>query len=128
MQQMHFNKIGHKNSCMLFLLLHDSKLSQQNTQRKSSEADINNPNLENTSSVSKDFEHINQESYFAALEKGPSEKSQRGNSSPRLEQDFKTGGLDGFRARLQEEGISKAASDLISRSRRSNCDASYESS
>ena len=125
---MHFNKIGHKNSCMLFLLLHDSKLSQQNTQRKSSEADINNPNLENTSSVSKDFEHINQESYFAALEKGPSEKSQRGNSSPRLEQDFKTGGLDGFRARLQEEGISKAASDLISRSRRPNSNANYESS
>ena len=108
------------------LILNDSKSSQQNTQGKSSEADINNPSLGNTSLVSKDFEHVNQESYFAALEKGPSEKSQRGNSSPRLEQDFKTGGLDGFRARLQEEGISKTASDLISRSRRPNSNASYE--
>ena len=49
--------------------------------------------------------NINQESYFAALEKGPSEKSQRGNSSPSSEQDSTTGGLDSFRARLQEEGI-----------------------
>ena len=89
---------------MLFLLLHDSKSSQQNTQRKSSEADINKPNLENTSSVSKDFEHINQESYFAALEKRTFEKSQRGNSFPRLEQDFKTGGLDvsGLYCRIRE--------------------------
>ena len=108
--------------------MHDSKSSQQNTQGTSPQAHINNPSLGNTSLVSKDFEHVNQESYFAALEKGPSEKSQRGNSSPRLEQDFKTGGLDGFRARLQEEGISKAASDLISKSRRPNCNANYESS
>ena len=59
-------------------ILHDSKSSQQNTQGKSSQADINNPSLDNTSLVSKDFEHVNQESCFAALEKGPYEKSQRG--------------------------------------------------
>ena len=46
------------------------------------------------------------------MEKGPSEKSQTGNSSPSSEQDSKTGGLDGFRARLQEEEISKADSTL----------------
>ena len=57
------------------LILIDSKSSQQNTQGKSSEADINNPSLGNTSLVSKDFEHVNQESYFAALEKGRSKKS-----------------------------------------------------
>ena len=79
-----------------------------------------------TGLVSKDFEHVNQESYFAVLEKGPSEKFQRGNSSPSSEQDSTTGGLDGFRARLQEEGISKTAFDLISRSRRPNSNASYE--
>ena len=109
-------------------ILHDSKSSQQNTQGTSPQAHINNPSLDNTSLVSKDFEHVNQESYFAALEKGPSEKSQRGNSSPSPEQDSKTGGLDGFRARLQEEEISKAASDLISKSRRPNSNANYESS
>ena len=96
-------------------ILHDSESSQQNTQGKSSEADINNPSL-------------NQETYFAALEKGLSEKSQRVNLPPSSEQESKTGGLNGFRARLQEEGISKAASDLISRSRRPNSNANYESS
>ena len=111
-------------------ILHDSKSSQQNTQEKSSQADINNPSLDNTSLVSKDFEHVNQEPYFAALEKGPShsQKSQRGNTSPRSEQDPKTGGLNSFLARLQEEGISKAASDLISKSIRPNSNANYESS
>ena len=76
--------------------------------------------------VFKDIEHVNQESYFVALVKGSSEKSQRGNSSPSSEQDSKTGGLDGFRARLQEKGISKAASDLISKSRRPNCNANFD--
>ena len=109
-------------------ILHDSKSSQQKTQGASPQAHINNPSLDNTSLVSKDFEHVNQESYFAALEKGPSEKSQRGNSSSSSEKDCKTGGLDGFQARLQEEGISKAASYLISKSRRSNSNANYESS
>ena len=88
------------------------KVLEKNTNGKSFQADINNPSLDNKSLVSKDFKHINQESYFAALEKGPSEKSQWGNSSPSSEQDSTTGGLDGLRARLQEEGISKAASNL----------------
>ena len=109
-------------------IFHNSISSQQNTQRKSSQADINNSSLDSTSLVSKDFEHVNQESNFAALEKGPSEKSQRGNSSPSSEQDSKTGGLDGFRARLHEEEISKAASDLISKSRRPNSNANFGSS
>ena len=47
-------------------ILHDSKSSQQNTQGESSKAGINNPSLVNASLVSKDFEHVNQESYFAA--------------------------------------------------------------
>ena len=109
-------------------ILHDSKSSQQNTQGKSSQAGINNPSQDNTSLVSKDFEHVNQEPYFAALEKGPSEKFQRGHLSPSSKQDSKTGGLDGFRAILQEEGISKAASDLISKSRITNSNTNYESS
>ena len=108
--------------------MHDSKSSQQNTQGKSSVPDINNPSLGNTSLVSKDFEHVNQEFFFAALEKGPSEKSQKVSSSPSSEQDSTTGGLDGFRTRLQEGGISKAASDLISSSGRPNSNANYESS
>ena len=77
--------------------------TQQNTEGTSSQAHINNPSLDNTSLVSRDFEHVSQKSYFAALEKGPSEKSQRENSSPSSKQDSKTGGLDGFRAILQEE-------------------------
>ena len=109
-------------------ILHDSKSSQQNTQERSFQADINNPSLDNRTLVSKDFEHVNQESCFAALEKGPPEKSQRGNSSPSSEQDPKTGDLDRFRARLQEKEILKAASDLISKSRRPNSNANYESS
>ena len=108
-------------------ILHDSKSSQQNTQGASPQAHINNPSLDNTSLVSKDFEHVNQESYFAALEKGSSEKSQRGNSYPSSEQDSTTGSLCNFRARLQEEGISKAASDLISRSRGPDSNPNYES-
>ena len=114
--------------CFSFIL-HDSKSSQQNTQGTSTQAHINNPSLGNTNLVSKDLEHVNQGSHFAALEKEPSEKSQRGNSSPSSEQDSKTGGLDGFRARLQEEGISKAATDFISKPpRRPNSNANYESS
>ena len=105
-------------------ILHDSKSFQQNTQGKSSQADINNTSLDNTSLASKDFEHVNQEPSFAALWRGPSEKSQRRNSSPSSEQDSKTGDLDG----LQKEGISKAASDPISKSRRPSFNANYESS
>ena len=60
-------------------ILHDSKNSLKITQAKSFEADINDPSLESTSLVPKDFEHVNQESYFATLEKGPSEKFQKGN-------------------------------------------------
>ena len=86
------------------------------------------PSLDNTSLVSKDFKHVNQEYYFAVLEKGPSEKFQRGNSSSSSEQDSKTGGLDGFRARLQEDKISKAASHLFSKSKRPNSNQNYESS
>ena len=127
MQLMRFNRIGHTNSCMFFLHFHDSKSSQQNTQGKSSKADIDDSSLDSTSLVSEDFEHFNGESYFAALEKGLSEKTQRGNSSPSLKQDSTTGCLDSFLARLQDEGISKAASDLISKSRRANCNENYES-
>ena len=43
---------------------------------KGFQADINNPSLDNTSLESKDFENVNQESYFAALKKRPSEKSE----------------------------------------------------
>ena len=53
--------------------------------------------------------------------------SKRGDSFPTSEQDSTTCGLDGFQARLQEEGISQATSDLISRSRRPNSNANYES-
>ena len=69
-------------------ILHDSKSSQQYSQGKISKADINNPSLDSTSLVSKDFEHLNRESYFAALEKRAFEKSQRGNFSPSSEQHF----------------------------------------
>ena len=55
---------------MFFSILHDPKNSQQNIQGKSSKAGINNSSLENKSLVCKDFEYVNQESYFAALEKG----------------------------------------------------------
>ena len=126
MQQMHFNRIWHSNSFIFFPILHDSKSSKQNTQGRSLKADINDPSPDNASLLSKDFEHINQESYFAALEKGPSERFQRGNSSPSSELDSTTSGLDGFQVRLQEKGISKVASDLISRSRRPNSNANYE--
>ena len=63
-------------------ILHDSKSSQLNTQGKSSKAGINNPSLDNTSLVCKDYEHVNQESYFAALEKGPFLKTPRGKFIP----------------------------------------------
>ena len=126
MQQMHFNRIWHSNSFIFFPILHDSKSSKQNTQGRSSKADINDPSPDNTSLLSKDFEHVNQESYFTALEKGPSERSQKGNSSPSSELDSTTSGLDGFQARLQEKGILKVASDLISRSRRPNSNSNYE--
>ena len=53
-------------------------------------------------------------------------KSKRGNSSPSSEQDSITGGVDGFCTRLLEKRISKAASDLISRSRRPNFNANYK--
>ena len=102
------------------------KVLNKTVKEKSSQADINNPSLDSTSLVFKNIEHVNQESYFAALEKGPFEKSQRGNSSPSSEQDSKTGGLDSFWARLQEKGISKTASDLISKSKRPNSNANFE--
>ena len=53
--------------------------------------------------------------------------SKKGNSSPSSEQDSTTRGVGGFWARLQEEEISKAASVCISRSRRPNPNANFES-
>ena len=120
-------ELGTQIPVCLSPILHDSKGSPQKTQGKSSETDINNPSLDNTSLVSKDFEHDNQGSYFVALEKGTSEKSQRGNSSPNSEQDSTTAALDGFWARYQEEGISNVACNLISRSSSPNSNANYES-
>ena len=67
-------ELGTQIPVCLSPFLHGPKSSQQNTQGKSSEVDINNPILDNTSLASKDFGHVIQESYFAALEKGP-EKS-----------------------------------------------------
>ena len=96
---------------------------RSNTQGKSPKADIKKPlSLDNTSLVTKDFEHANQESYSPALKKKLSEKSQRGNWFTSSEQDSTTGGF-----KLQEEGISKAASDLMSKSTRPNSNANYES-
>ena len=109
-------------------MLQDSKIFQQNTQGISSKSNINNPSLGNTSLVSKDFEHINQEFYFAALEKKLFEKSHKENSSPNLEHDPTTVGLGIVLDNLQEERILKAASDLTSKSRRPNSNANYESS
>ena len=63
---------------------------------------------------------------MAVLAKRPYEKSQRANSSPSTEPDLKTGALDSFRAKLQEQRISKAASNLISKSRRPNSNTSYD--
>ena len=77
MQQMHFHRIQHKKPVCFSFILHDSKSSQQDTQGKGSKGNINNPSLKSTSLVSKDFEHVNQESYFAASEKVSSKKLQR---------------------------------------------------
>ena len=62
--------------CFSSILL-DFKSSQLKTQRESSKADIINPSRDNTSLISNNFEHVNQESFFAVLKKRPSEKSQR---------------------------------------------------
>ena len=42
-----------------------------------------------------------------------------GNSSPCPKQNFKSSGMDGLRARLQKEGISREASNVSIKSRRS---------
>ena len=86
MQQMHFNRNKHKKPVCFSFILHDSKISQQDTQGKGSKGDINNPSLKNTSLVCKDFEHVNQESYFAGLEKVSSKKFQRRYSCLSLQQ------------------------------------------
>ena len=74
---------------------------------RSSKADVNNPNLDNLSLVSKGYQHVNEESNFAALEKDS-------------EQDSTTGTLDSFRVRLQEEGISKVATNLYLQVKKTN--------
>ena len=55
-------------------------------------------------------------------------KSKGRNSFPCPKQNCKISGMDGFRVRLQKEGISMEASKLIFKSRRSSSNSNNESS
>ena len=74
-------ELGTQISVCFSSILLDFKSSQLKTQRESSKADIINPSRDNTSLISNNFEHVNQESFFAVLKKRPSEKSQRESHS-----------------------------------------------
>ena len=63
---------------------------------------------------------------FVDLEERSLKKPKGRNSSPCPKQNFKISGMDGLRTRLQKEGVSREASNLIINSRRSSSNSNYE--
>ena len=108
-------------------ILHDPKGFEQSPQRQSTYDDPCNSSLAITIVVPRSNENVHTTTNFIDLKERSIKKSKRRNSSPCPKQNFKISGMDGLRARLQKEGVSREASNLIIKSRRSSSNSNYQS-
>ena len=91
-------------------ILHDPKGFEQSPQRQSTYDDPCNSSLAITTVVPRNNDNVYTTSNFIDLEERSLKKSKGRNSSPCPKQNFKISGMDGLRARLQKEGVSREAS------------------
>ena len=108
-------------------ILHDPKGFEQSPQRQSTYDDPCNSSLAITTVVPRSSENVHTITNFIDLEERSLKKSKRRNSSLCSKQNFKISDMDGLRARLQKEGVSMKASNLIIKSRLSSSNSNYES-
>ena len=80
-----------------------------------------------TTVVPRSNENVHKTINFINLEERSLKKSKGRNSSSCPKQNFKISGMDSLRARLQKEGVSREASNLIIKSRRLSSNSNYES-
>ena len=120
-------KLVSQESLCFSPILHDPKNFEQSPERESTYDDPCNSSLAITTVVSRSNENVHTATNFIDLEERSLKKPTRRNSSPCPKQNFKISGMDGLRARLQKEGVSRGASNLIIKSRRSSSNSNYES-
>ena len=121
------NKIGSTKVYAFPPILHDPKGLEQCPQRKSIYDDPCNSSLATTTVVPRSNENVHTTTNFIDLEERSLKKSKGRNSSPCPKQNFKISGMGGLNARLQIEGVSREASNLIIKYRRSSSNSNYES-
>ena len=109
-------------------ILHDPKGSEQTPQRKSTNDDPCNSILAITTVVARSNENVHTTTKFIDLEERSFKKSKERNLSSCPKQNLKISGMDGLRGvGLQTEGVSKEASKLMIKSRRSSSNSNYKS-
>ena len=118
--------VPQKSSCFSFILL-DPKGFEQSSQGKSLHDDPCNSNLAITSVERGSNENVHATTNFIDLQERSLKNSKGRNSSPCPKQNFKISVMDGLRARLQKEEVSREVSSLIIKSRKPSSSSNYES-
>ena len=108
-------------------ILHDPKSFEQSLERQSTYDDPCNSSLAITTVVPRSNENVDATNNFTDPEERSLKKPKGRNSSPCPKENFKFSSMDGLGARLQKEGVSREASNLIIKSRRSSSNSNYES-
>ena len=108
-------------------ILHDPQNFEQSTERESTYDDPCKSSLTITTVVPRSNENVHTTTNFINLEERSLKKPTGRNSSRCPKQKFKISGMGGLRARLQKEGASREAFNLIIKSRRSRSNSNYES-
>ena len=120
-------KLAPQESSCFSPILHNPKGFEQSPKRQSTYDDSCNSGLAITTPVPRSNENVHTTTNFIDLEERSLKKPTGRNSSPCPKQNFKISGMDGLRARLQKEGVSREASNLFIKSRRSSSNSNYGS-
>ena len=101
---------------------------EEGRRRKGGMSDAGNTNLAYPSLVSDIVTNVNNQSFTSPIQPKSSSKSNGRTTPTGVEQISQISGVDGFRQRLVEEGVSESASNLISCSRRKSSNSNYTAS
>ena len=117
-------KLVPQESLCISPILHDPQGFEQSPERQGTYDDPCNSGLAITTVVPRGNENVHTTTNFIDLEERLLKKSKARNSSPCLKQNFKFIGMGDLRARLQKEGISRKACNLIIKSRTTSSNSS----
>ena len=117
----------HKSVYAFPPILHHPKGFEQSPERQSTYDDPCNSSLAITTVLPRSNEMSMQQPMLLTWRRVLLKNPKGGNSSPCPKQNFKISGMGGLRARLQKEGISREASNLSIKSRRSSSNSNHES-